>query len=362
MKKTTQVLWHVLFFGIILLIPFTYVFVKNKLNNENSENRELAKFPTFTLKEFDEFPSGITAFIDDNFPYKNQAVSAIGLTEFNIFNTSRNEDVIIGKNDYLFFKGEEFNAYNQYKRISPFSQEELEIVADRLNHMKEKVELNNAEFIVFIVPNKERVYSEYMPTKINVADCNTNTEELVDFIRNNTDINIIFCNDAIMNAKEKFGEETSLYYKLDTHWNELGAYTGAKELFSVLNIRTLELDELEIEKTDYSPCDLAGLIGIKSELKNRDYGIEIKNIKDDFETVTEETDGLLEYKNTGKDERRLMFIRDSFTLNMRRFFADNFNYCYLQHVNFYDEAQIDEVKPDVVVYETSERSLRKLLD
>lgn len=362
MKKITQVLWHVLFLGIILLIPISYMFMKNKLNNENSENRELAKFPVFSLEEFEKFPSGITAFIDDNFPYKNQSVSAIGLSEYSIFNTSRNEDVIIGENEYLFFKGEEFNSYDQYKRINQFSKEELEIIADRLNQMKTKAESAGAEFIIFIVPNKERVYSEYMPKNINVADCNTNTEELVDFIKNNTDVNIIFCNDSIIEAKEYYGEDISLYYKLDTHWNELGAYVGAKELLNALNVDTIELSNLEIEKNDYSPCDLAGLIGIKSTLKSKDYGIEIKNITDDFETITEETDGLLEYKNSGKDERRLMIIRDSFTLNMRRFFANEFNYCYMQHVNFYDESQIDEVKPDVVVYETSERSLRKLLD
>ncbi len=361
MKKTTQILWHVIFFGIILLIPITYMLVKNKLNNENSENRELAKFPTFSVEEFEKFPSGITAFIDDNFPYKNEAVSIIGKTEYSLLNTSRNEDVIIGKNNYLFFKGEAFNSYEQYKRISKFSQEDLEIIADRLNHMKAEAEALNAEFILFIVPNKERIYSEYMPKNINVADCNTDTEELVSFLKGNTDINVIFCNDAIMNAKEYFRDE-SLYYRLDTHWNELGAYVGARELLNELNIPTLDLDELELRKTDYSPCDLASLIGIKSELKALDNGYEIVNIKDDFETVTEETDGLLEYRNNGKDKRRLMLIRDSFTLNMRRFLANEFDYCFLQHMNFYDESQLQEVKPDIVVYETSERSLSKLLD
>lgn len=361
MKRATAILWNIIFVGIIVAIPISYVFFHGKLNSENTENRTLAEFPTTNTTSWDKIPQGISDYVDDHFPYKNQVVSVQGEFEYKILNTASDKDVIIGKNDWLFYKGENDNSYNQYKRMKNLSQEEKEIIAMNLNHMKDKVESWDGRFVLFIVPNKSTIYPEFMPDNIGIMDNAFITDELVDFLNENTAIDVVYCKDALLRAKDQFGEDVNLYYKLDTHWNELGAYVGMQPLFEMIDTNIVSVESISYEKDPYSSCDLAALLGVTSKYKSKDNGFIITNYIDDFDIITEETDGLLEYSNSGKDPRKIMFLRDSFTLQMRRILADSFDYCYLQHHNTFDEAQIEEVKPDIFVYELCERRLDELL-
>lgn len=363
MSKKTALMWNIMFIGIILLIPLSYLFTKGKLNNENYENRELAQFPVLSLETFERFPQGISDYVDDHFPYKNQAVNANSYFEYKFLGTSENDGVIIGKDDWLFYKGEDGKAYLEYKRIKHYTDEELEILTSKIMSLKQKADSVGAKFIVMIVPNKETVYSEYMPKKVKVGDMQSSTDQLVDYLRNNTDLDIIWIKDDLINAKSEANfDGRIIYQKTDTHWNELGAYVGVKKLLDDLSIPAPELSEIEISDTEVSSTDLSNMIGITKQLKSKDSCYKVDSIQDDFTVLTEEIDGLLEYENTGKDDRRIMFLRDSFTLQMRRLIADEFNYCYLQHHNQFDESQIDEVRPDIFVLELGERRIDTLLN
>ena len=56
-----------------------------------------------------------------------------------------------------------------------------------------------------------------------------NTDQIVEYLKTNTDIRVVYPYEELMRFKEKYPDEP-LYYHLDTHWNELGAYIGAKAL------------------------------------------------------------------------------------------------------------------------------------
>lgn len=362
MKRRAALAYSAMFIGILLLIPVSYLFAKDKLNNNNTENRELASFPVFSVSEFDKYPQGITDYVDDNFPYKNQAVSADGYLGYKFLNSSSNDDVVLGKDGWLFYKGEDGGEYLQYKRIKHYSEEQLEIMAMNLQELKQRAEDNGARFVLLIVPNKETIYPEYMPDNVGVADSTSNTDEFVDFIRANTDTEVIWLKSDLEKAKANLKNDGSLLYqKYDTHWNELGAYVGTKALLDTLSIDSLDFTDISYSETEVPSVDLANMLGISNRLIEKDKCFRIDSIKDDFEAITEETEGLLEYRNTNKDPRKIMFLRDSFTLQMKRFIADNFNYCYLQHHSQFDISQIDDVKPDIFVYEICERRLDVLL-
>jgi len=354
MNKKLAYIYNIIFLLTIILIPVSYLIFGKYLTKDNNENRNFTTIEDVKASNIDNLSSNLSSYVDDNFPYRTQFVYANGLLEYKGFSEASSENVIVGKNDFLFFKGENSNALLQYKGVMKFSQEDLERIADNLNRLKTEAENVGAEFVVFVAPNKMHVYKEFMPDYINTSNGDEITYQVIDFLEANTDIKIVYCYDALMAAKEKY-KNTDLYFKQDTHWNDFGGYIGTKDLLKEFGIELKEVTEDEIEKTDYSPNDLANQMGIKNYLIDRDADYKIKGFKNEYSIINEEIDGLIEYENTGRDSRRFMMVRDSFALYMRDYIADKFNYCYLQHKNTFKLSEVSEVKPDILVYEIVER-------
>ena len=70
----------------------------------------------------------------------------------------------MGKDGWLFYNNQnDGDPLAQYKGKCLFSNEELELIADNLSVTQVNLAKEGREFVLFIAPNKERVYSEYMP-------------------------------------------------------------------------------------------------------------------------------------------------------------------------------------------------------
>lgn len=357
MKKTEAKIWCVIFIGIIFIIPVSYLILKPHINSVNYENRELAAFPDSSVS-FEKIPAAIDDFITDNFPYKNQIAQINGSVNKDVFRDNPSEKTILGKDGWLFFKGETGNSLAQYKGVAKFSEEELQIITDNICATRDYLEERGAKFILYIVPNKERVYSEYMPDSIKVADSVCNTDQLIEYIRNNTNIEMIWIYDELMDYKNN-NPDTPIYYYYDTHWNNLGAYVGTKALCEKIGAK---IQDVTFEQINNSSYDLANQAGLRLSLDGKDVDYSPTNLSNDYEIEVDDIDGSFIYHNTGKDERRLMIERDSFVIGMRQYIGNTFNESYMVHRNIFDKQMISDFNPDVFVYEICEREITKLLD
>ena len=76
-----------------------------------------------------------------------------------VFDTSASKDVILGKQNWLYYKDTE----DDYLGKNILSDAEIEIISNNIKMMQQYVEAQGAKFLFFIAPNKNSLYGQYMP-------------------------------------------------------------------------------------------------------------------------------------------------------------------------------------------------------
>ncbi len=158
---------------------------------------------------------------------------------------------LFGNNGYLFHQNEnDGTSLHDYIGDNHFSQKELESIAANLEKEKKYVEQNGSKFVLLLIPNKETMYPEWMPSYISRVDETTREDLLVEYLREHTDINVVYAKDTLMQNKELY----PLYYRTDTHANMVGSLFMVSDLLKTcydVEI-TPDLDKFEIHMQDYS--------------------------------------------------------------------------------------------------------------
>lgn len=306
MKK--QYIWIVLFLILIGTPYFSWGIMGKYSQNENNENRYLAEKPKFSRETWKVFSKEYEEYINDYLPYRNQIISINSTINYKLFKSSMDDRVILGKNGWLFYN--DGNSINDYKGLNLFTEKELEWLANDLMKKKEKYAEAGCEFVIFYAPNKERMYLEYMPDYYGKPAEEFPLKQLVEYLRSNTDIRIVYPYEELKTAKETLGEKRLLYYKTDTHWNDLGAYIGTMALLKELGVKgidTIISVEDIVEKKEDIKCDLTDMLGLRNVIDvGKAYTVHELNVKD------------INLANGGKeyarelDARRVYMYRDSF--------------------------------------------------
>ena len=210
------------------------------------------------------------------------------------------------------------------------------------------------EFIIFIPPNKERVYSEYMPDYYGEPAEMYPVRQIVEYLRAHTDVKVVYPYLALMDAKAALGSDINLYYKTDTHWNELGAYIGTRELLRALGIELAALDApgITIEKSKVAAGDLADMLNLGAFL-DHDYQYSVSGV--DLHDVKERSAVGYSFTSVGADKRTLVMVRDSYIHAMRYYIGSQFSISDLIQWDDFDYETVRERNADIVVLETVER-------
>ena len=124
-------------------------------------------------------------------------------------------------------------------------------------------------------PNKEQVYSEYMPDTILKYEENSRLDALTGFI---TDKNqgliggrypYIDTSDVLKNSAKAY----QLYYKTDSHWNEQGSFIAFMKLYEALYDREQSREEVSFEESNGFIGDLARISGTPEKFIDVTYSL-----------------------------------------------------------------------------------------
>ena len=256
----------VIIFFILLLAPtLTWPLGKLFLNPEIDENRQAVAFPAMG----DNFISEYELYLLDNAPYRNiniKANSSVSKFFENIFYSVLNklnipyyqtkQDVLFGKENWLFYTNDD--SLKDYQGTNLPTAEELLSYLDKVTKVNNYFKSIGKEFVIFIPPNKEQVYSEYLPNGLIVQSEAKRVDTITKFISQNSDVKIIYALDDIKEAK---GEDL-LYFKNDTHWNTMGAAYGTKALLEELEI---DVGDMTFNKIPSNFKDLANMALVDAE-------------------------------------------------------------------------------------------------
>jgi alginate O-acetyltransferase complex protein AlgJ len=235
-----------------------------------------------------------------------------------------------------------------------------------------------SEFIVLLAPDKSTIYSDHMPNWAKPVP-NTFTDSVVQqsngiYLDTRSDLKA---------ARQKYSEP--LYYKTDTHWNNLGGWVAYRSLAQRLARSHPELQwftESHIKKSisPRPPGDLASFLRDTTNFTDFQVEIEIDKISTQVgEHYFNEIPTSIESKNlaafsaekikplilvTSKyalNSKRVLWLHDSFGFAMEPFVRRSFTEVLQGPYASMDEARLEKIvsqfKPDYVVISVVERRI-----
>ena len=367
MKKPVQIFYIVVLTVFILLPGPLYMMVRSHIDTKNYENRDLASLPDMITQgisrsSIDSFPNQFEDWLNDHLPFKNQLLTLSGDIDYHAFKDSNSETVIIGKNGWLFYKGSKENGEDpvaDYLGTNRFTEAELEKIAANMIQARDDLAAQGRDFVIFIAPNKERVYSEYMPDEYGQPSADGRIYQVVKYLQEHTDLKVV-CPLQAFEEYKKAHPDMPLYFRYDTHWNNLGAYIGAQQLSEALGYKLPDLENTTVlSNIGEGNFDLARLLHLSRELGS-DQVYAVENYSQ-YYNVLERSEDNTQFRtynsqNNAAHEKFVM-VGDSFNGAMFPYVAVNYNNAYSCFYYDYTPDLLEEESPNVVVYEVVERYL-----
>ena len=357
----------ILFLCFLIMPNIIYKIFYEHLDHINYENRTLASKPILVSTNINEYPKNYEEYFNDYLPFKTELVKLKNLSDIFVFKNVFAYRVLLGKNKWLIDK--DGNLNQKYMGIERyyFTENELETAKSNLIHFRDELKKKNIDFILMVCPDKQSVYSEFMPNYIKRKSTKNDTDIFVEYIKNNTDIKVVYPKEELLKYKNKY----QLYYKYDTHWNNLGAYIGYAELMKSLNIYVDNIDDVNIKSLNgnerfnfdiHHYNDMANMLSL-SRLKY--YNDDKTYILSNYIIKNYETNYYISFLNFSynsksyNNENNIMIIRDSYTMNMLDYIATGFKQSEFIHIDGFKNENITEYKPDIVVFQSAEKYLIK---
>lgn len=268
--------------------------------------------------------------------------------------------VLLGTNNWLFYKSiTDSDPIADYEGTNLHSADELNYILAAALTTQEELEKQGIQFVILVAPNKENVYSDFMP-KEYIKASKTRTDIMVEFLQENG-VNISYPKRELLN-----NNNLQLYFKYDTHWNQLGAYIGVQSALAQFKIYIPNINQQTISSTplanNYRYCgvdDLANMIRLRDLVFNDDVEYQINGtIKTYWALIEAENDkGEVSHfvNNSAKTNRTVLLVGDSFRTSMLPELQTIFTNVYVVHRSAYTSELINEVAPDYLIAEYVER-------
>ena len=364
MKKLSKRLYIFMFILMICLPRVVWFFVEGSMDETNYENRQMSQMPHLSIDSYDSFSRDYESYYNDSLPFRNSLIELNSAIDYFGFDKSSNSKVIIGKDNWLFYDNDEDGkTIPNYLGQVMYTDAELQAIANNCINIRDTLKEQNIEFVLFIAPNKERVMSEYMPDRYGKPNKNYATLQLVNYLRENTDIRVVYPYDELIKAKDRLGD-TNIWYKTDTHWNYVGGYVGSCALLKELGIEMPDINskDITIQEDKAKAGDLAGMINLSRMLDNKESNYIVKGYNEhNVQTISEDFTTVFSYHSQNADKRKLYIYRDSFTTHMAKYIGSQFNDSYMRYSGSYTYSDLQAQKPDIFVYETVERYANNLM-
>lgn len=342
---------YVILFILALIGPgITFSIVRDHIDTDNYQNRELHEFPNMSSTAFAQFPLELEAYYNDHLPFKNQLTQLNTYIDIKLFHNADSDSVVLGKEGWLFYKTG--GNISDYRGVISISAEELEYIKTELTRAKEFFSSRGIKFIVLLAPNKEEIYSQYLPSYIDVINSESRLDKIAKSLEE-ANINVVYPKEELI----KRSEEYQVYRKYDTHWNRVGAFIAAQELLEELGKEAKKIDEITVVPAEKISGDLANMLGV-AKLYNDDEEFNMLGEGNNIELIVDVPQQNLAYREykSSVGEDRILILGDSFTNDMTPYVAEKFSFSAQVHVNNYEKGMIEKIKPSVVVCELVERS------
>ena len=257
-----------------------------------------------------------------------------------------------------------------------FSAEELEAVVNNVRYrlsIAAKTAGKQVKLVYVIAPDPLTVYPEEMTDemKAQVTEPSKRMEQAVKALSSVEGVTVIDLTKTMTENREN----GKLYYKLDSHWTELGAFYGYQTVMKTLGLPYRELSDYKVEYIDIDDTDmnvysgagtgemyesapfLSALFEEKTPYgKNKEDTARIWSFADEYFV------GKISRTDSGSGPSAL-YLFDSYGFNLVPYLAESLGVFVTQPVWKYsvDYSLVSEIRPDYIIEILAERDLGELL-
>ena len=229
MKKNIFKKYPTFFVFSAIVILFTVIDIINSPKEFSElENRNLSQIPILSLESYIDtsFSSDYEKYINDQFFLRDKWIDLKSRIEY-LLGKRENNDIIFGKDNYLFKK---FTTFND------------EMLKNNLNSIITFTNNYNKEVDFFIIPNSYAIYDELTPRYLPLVDQLSLINSINSYLslKSNDHISTINVAEELLKNKDDY-----IYYKTDHHWTSYGAYLAYLTYMDYLGLEIVDINNLE---------------------------------------------------------------------------------------------------------------------
>jgi len=362
-------------FSLAFLILISYGLVLRLFNSSSlvfmSEMRVAYPKPVVQFDSTKVFLKQLDAYIKDQIPGRNSIVVMNNLIEYTLFRQLlNNRNVHFGEDGWMFFIGD--NCRENYENRTPLTQEQLETMKKVLVSRHEWLKERGIKFYLVFPPMAYFVYEEKVGPRLWRYNKKTKLDQLLGYLKENTDLNIIDIYNPLMEAKKK--SPIRLYYKDNTHWNYFGSYVAYRAMMQYIkkdfpNMEgPLPFSKIQWKEFREYYSDFFKLVGIYKYYKYNEVMPLITNepvpdtIMPKYPELVSPVYPFTVVNRHKKDKPTMLLYGDSFSGYQLIYLAYNFYYStYLWTPLFYPTI-IEKEHPDMVIQEMADYTILNILN
>lgn len=218
-----------------------------------------------------------------------------------------------------------------------------------------------------VAPEKINIYSEHFPDFDPKRHTVQKLNQLENYLKENSDLKIFVNPTERMLANKG---KNVLFYKQDTHWNDLGAFVGYSCVMDYISrdfpeIPVLSFKDFNIVEKTNQKANISAMIGIDTtwktgphlEFKQQAQSFQIskyKNSEDEYSEVVIK-------KHMNQNLPKILVFHDSFGTFLMPYLSESFSRSVYVFTSYIDESIVTKEKPDIVLYELTEGRMNLFL-
>ena len=314
-------------------------------------NQALSRAPSLRDPEGNWNPkylSQIQDYAGDNFYLRQDMITAWSALNARALGSSITEDVVLGSDGWLYFA----DTLPDYVGLDPMTDREIFSAARNLALISEYCESQGAEFLFTVAPNKNSLYPEHMPGLTLPAARQPYDAKRLEEALAEQGVSYLDCFALLR------GQEETLYFKTDSHWNGKGAALAADAVNEALG-RSSGYFEGPFAQEEVHKGDLYDMLYPAGDGLEADqvYGGALDF---EYDAPIRSAENLTIMTHGGGEGSLLMF-RDSFGNNLYPYLADSFDSALFSRSMPYRLDLVAQREADYVVAELVERNIRYLI-
>ena len=348
MKKKLHLLFVLLFFCACAVPGLGMVFFGE---SQAAANEVLSPKPSLTQPDGSvnlNIMSDAADYFADRFAFRQELITADSAWKAALFHTSSQEQVSLGREDWLFYAETE----DDFTGADLLTQRQVWAIRRSLELAQGYVESKGASFLFTVAPNKLTLYPEHGPQGLEPGEVTALSQVTAALGESSVPYS-----DLVAAFSQ---QEEDLYHKWDSHWTYKGAALAHDTLLADLG-RTGDMFQREgYYEKDHQGDLYVMLYPASHELEDQWHFSQ--DLAFEYATPIRDVDDLrIETTSAGTNGNLLMF-RDSFGNTLHSLLAESFGHAVFSRATPYDLGTMDTIQADTVILEIVERNLKNLAE